>query len=165
MVNIETEVRKNKDVIGRLLKLKDGYVKIGWYKGEHESNGLLCSENAYMQEHGFNIKHKNGKTTHVPARPFLTITMNKNEGRWNKLWKDIVKQYIDGKKTLTDVLNRIGIIVQADIRKTLRSNVPPPNADSTRRRKIALGRKPTTLIDTGKMYDNISYDAFEGTEK
>lgn len=166
MIDIKTKVKsKDKKTIERLLKLKDGYVKIGWNKDDRYENGTYVAEVAFFNENGFTIHHKNGTVTPVPPRQFLKFTMAKNSKNWFTYWKDTIKQYLDGKKTLKMALERLGLIVKIGIQNTIISNVPPPNAESTLRRKKAKGSPEITLWDSGTMFNKIGLEIHEGKEK
>lgn len=156
---IKIKVKTNKKVEKAINDLVDGHVKVGWFEGQtYPKKKLTVAENAYMQNKGFTIKHKNGTETKVPPRPFVQLTMDKNTNKWNTFWKQEYKQVLDGFIKLKMALNKLGIMVKEDIQKTLKSNVPPKLADSTlKARKTKGNYSETTLIDTKRMYDTINY--------
>lgn len=164
-ISISLKTTTNKQAEKVIKDLKDGFVKVGWIKEEKYKNGLYVAENAYMQENGFTITHKNGKRTYVPKRPFLSITINKNSNKWQTLWKGLYKSVLDGKTKLATALGKLGVRIKDDIQATIRSNVKPDNAPSTQARKRSKHRPLITLMDTKKMYSSINYESVVGKNK
>lgn len=158
-INIKLKTKTNKKVEETITDLVDGYVKIGWYDGQKEPNGLLVAENAYMQEHGFYIKNKKGKTlVYVPPRPFLQITMTNNMDKWNNFWKQEYKQVLDGKFNLMHALNKLGTMVRSDIQDTIiSSNGIRPNKPSTIAIKKRKGSPLIPLMDSLTMLNTLGY--------
>ena len=161
-IRIKMVTKTNNKLEKAIQTLKSGYVKIGWFEGQKEPNGLLVSENAYMQNNGFTIKHKNGKQTYVPPRPFMQITMTNNANKWNNFWKQHYKEVVDGKINLKQALNRLGIMVKSDIQDTIiSSNGIRPNAPSTIESKRRKGSPLIPLIDSSTMLSSINYKSEE----
>lgn len=161
MSKIKVSMITKKDKTDKLIdNLKEGNVKVGWFKGEkYPDKDILVSEIAFLNENGHEIK-RNGKTiARVPPRPFLAITMADNGARWQFFWKKLYKQVLDGKLTLQIALNKLGEMVRASIKDTIWSSVPPPNAPSTIKHKKG---RTTTLIDTGLMLKTINYESKVG---
>lgn len=162
-IKIKLETKADKKAEQAINNLKDGYVKIGWFEGQKEPNGLLVSENAYMQNTGFTIKHKNGKSTYVPPRPFMDITLNRYGKEWNSFWKEAYKQVSEGKAKLTQVLNKLGIKVKSNIQDTIiSSDGIRPNTPSTLASKKAKGHGTIPLIDSRTMLQTINYHSEVG---
>lgn len=161
-IRIKMVTKTNNKLEKAIQKLKSGYVKIGWFEGQKEPNGLLVSENAYMQNNGFTIKHKNGKQTYVPPRPFMNITLEENGIRWHNFWKNAYKKVVEGKEKLKKALNELGLVVKKDIQRTLRSNVKPELKKSTIKARQRKGNyRTTTLMDSETMYKTINYKSEE----
>ena len=154
------KVKTNKGVVESLKSLSDGSVKVGWWGGQTEPNGLLVAENAYLQNKGFTIKHKNGTETQVPPRPFMQIAVNENVNKWNSAWKKEYKKVLDGKSSLKNALNYLGEVIRTSIKSVIRSNVKPANAPSTLKARKRKGNyNETTLMDSLTMYNTIQYNS------
>lgn len=161
-IRIKMVTKTNNKLEKAIQNLKSGYVKIGWFEGQKEPNGLLVSENAYMQNNGFTIKHKNGKQTYVPPRPFMQITQNVNQDKWTRFWKKEYKEVVEGKMTLKQALNKLGIMVKSDIQDTIiSSNGIRPNRPSTIESKGRKGSPLIPLIDSSTMLSSINYKSEE----
>lgn len=166
-IKVSMKTKTNKRLLDGLNKAeKDGSVKIGWFEGPKEPNGLLVSENAYMQNKGFTITHKNGKKTYVPPRPFMNITMTTNSSKWQSIWKKAYKSILEGKNSLQWALNVLGITVKTDIQKTiLSSNGIRPNTPSTIEAKKRKGHPLIPLLDSKTMFNTINYQTRVGKAK
>lgn len=165
-IKVSMKTKTNKQAEQTIKNLKDGYVKIGWFEGKKEPNGLLVAENAYMQENGFRIKHRNGKETYVPPRPFLSITMSKNSSKWQSIWKKAYKTILEGKNSLILALNVLGTKVKTDIQDTIKSSDGiRPNAPSTIESKKRRNRPLIPLMDSMAMFKTINYKSTVGKGK
>ena len=158
-IKFKVKTKTNKSIERGIKDLTDGYVKIGWFKGKTEPNGMLSSEVAYLNDKGHNIIHKGRVVGYVPARPFMEITMAENQKRWNNFWKKAYQEVVKGKLRLKEALTKLGDIVRQDIKITIRSNVRPHNAKSTKRAKRAKGHPDITLIDSGTMLRNVDVES------
>lgn len=159
-IKVKLETKTNKKAEDTIKHLKDGSVKIGWYKGTKYKNGLLVSEVAYMNDKGFTIKHKNGKETYVPPRPFMQITFTKNSDKWNNFWKEQYKDVADNRISLKKALDKLGIIVKSDIQTTIiSSDGIRPNTESTLRSKKSKGHGTIPLIDSRVMLEHIDVES------
>lgn len=130
---------------------KSGEVEIGYFYGEkmhrdEDNNMVDLASVAIYNEFG---------TETIPERSFMRSTIDDNN-------KDIVNKIaieenkvIDGKQTISKMLDRIGIIVKSMIQKKIKAAASwaTPNAPSTLRKK---GNKPP-LTDTGQLARDIDY--------
>lgn len=119
-------------------------VKAGYFEGKAYPNGFEIAENALVQEYG-TIEHGG----FIPPRPFLSNAM-KNERKW----ETILHAELDKGRSLSQALARVGEEMRNDIIRSIDSNLPPPNAQSTVERKGSSH----TLIDTGMMKRATSYE-------
>lgn len=108
--------------------------------------GLLDGEQATI-----GLYNEKG-TSRAPARPFMAITERRLRPDIGDRVASAVGRVID----FNDMqqLESVGKYYARQIQKTIRSNVPPPNAESTLRRKQARSRK--TLIDYGNMLRGVT---------
>mgnify|MGYP001135224861 CR=1 FL=1 len=119
-------------------------VKAGYFKGKAYPNGFEIAENALVQEYG-TMEHGG----FIPPRPFLSNAM-KNERKW----ETILNAELDKGRNLYQALSRVGEEMRRDINKSIDSNIPPPNAQST------IDKKGSShpLIDDGVMKQSTSYE-------
>lgn len=96
-------------------------------------------------------------TEKIPERSFLRSAIDENESQINKWREEALVQVLDGKWTLEKALESIGFKVQQLIQNKIKSNVPPPNADSTIKGKRREGLAPNTLIESGLLLRSITY--------
>lgn len=133
------------------------YVKVGFpapaFGKPREDDQLTVGEVAVYNEFGTTDDEGN---THVPERSFLRSTMDEK--------RSVIQDFID--KTLEKVpdeytteqaLERIGLFAVKLIAQKINSNIPPPNAPSTIRRK----QSSQTLIDTRQMVQTLLAQGFE----
>lgn len=119
-------------------------VKAGYFEGKSYPNGFEIAENALVQEYG-TMEHGG----FIPPRPFLSNAM-KNERKW----ETILHAELDKGRNLYQALSRVGEEMRRDINKSIDSNIPPPNAQST------IDKKGSShpLIDDGVMKQSTSYE-------
>lgn len=131
-------------------------VKAGILEGATSNeSGQNVAEYAACNEFG---------TTHIPSRPFLRKTYDDKESNWVQGLGNALARLKPAQ-----ALKMLGIRMQDDIVATIKSNMPPQNADSTIARKtkgvIRGGQtvgshNPGTLIDTGSMINSVNYEVF-----
>lgn len=145
----------------QIRKMQDGVMLVGWDKNQHESNGMLTAEVAYLNEVGHYIHHKNGNTTHIVARPFLSYTVEQNEKHWFAAWRKMVRMYFEGQyktfRQIMQILCRDYII--EDIRRTVVEKKPfAPNYRTNKKTGKREFLSKTPLIDEGTMIGNLTYE-------
>lgn len=97
------------------------------------------------------------KPSRIPARPFMSNTVQNKKAEWKKVISTVLQQVIDGQSELKTALNTIGITVQTDIQATIAEGNFTANSAMTVQRK---GRN-SPLIDTGEMRDSLTYEVTE----
>lgn len=115
--------------------------RAGYYSNLSYPNGLTLIENALIQEYG---------TEHIPPRPFLRKALKKNP-EWAKFVKEMFDANGDGTLTLEQIAQQVALMMKTDIQEAISSNIPPPNAESTIKRKGSS----KTLIDTGTLRSSV----------
>lgn len=128
--------------------------------------------------------HDNGAPEqNIPARPFMIPGIESVATEVTNILAALAKGHLNkGKLTADQGLTRVGLKVQAAIRKKINEGVPPPLADSTLRRRAArkgkglgsrkgaklelelraAGWDPSVdfakpLVDTGQMRNAVSF--------
>lgn len=171
-----------RDLLGRVQALTGGaYAKVG-ILADSERGGLhqqgpdgkaaplTVAEIAAVHEFGT----VDGR---IPSRSFVRSTFDEQrEALAADARKLVIAVVLDGRMTADRALNILGLKLASMIRAkiTMGAGVPPPNAPSTRRRKLAKGgwnRKgkaqtrgqgPRPLVDTGRMLGAIAWAVVKG---
>ncbi len=129
------------DRIKKELKSVKG-VRVGYIKDKRYPNGFSLIHNALVQEYG---------NERIPPRPFLRRTLKKRD-EWRMY---VIENYdVDSKKTLNQIALETGMIIKRDIQRSIDSNIPPPNAKSTVKKKGSTH----TLIDTGTLRNSVQIE-------
>lgn len=149
------------DVLKRIRAMNKSKIKAGVLKGATYDNGLPVAQVALWNEYG---------TSRMPSRPFMRTTVENHKNDWGNRLVANMNAYLQGRSSLEDGLNDVGNMMQAHIQETIDSNIPPPNAKSTAKRKASRvvdekgkpieggsGTKQT-LIDSGVMIKSVSYE-------
>lgn len=95
-------------------------------------------------------------TKYAPARPFLRGWFDnaENKARAEKWLAALMPSVISGKRTKEQVLDILGFKIVGEIQKTMTGpGIPPPNAESTIRKKGSS----TATVDTGAMRAKITH--------
>jgi hypothetical protein len=114
-----------------------GYaLKVGVLDNARRTSGITQAELAAVQHFG----SKDGR---IPSRPFIAMTFDKHREAYVQLLIKYLRSWYEQKMSADDVLNRIGLKIATDIKKTVTqgAGVPPPNAPSTIMRKLNKGRR------------------------
>lgn len=92
----------------------------------------------------------------IPERPAFRMTFGSSsvQKQISRAAGFAIDQIIAG-KDVEDSAKGIGEVGLAALRKTYRSNIPPPNAPSTIRKK---GEGKNTLFDTGELFRELAFD-------
>lgn len=126
---------------------------------QHEGSDLTVGEVAIVNELG---------TTdgHVPARPFVKPTFERDSAALTKELAEGLQMMLTGGMSIRAALIRVGRYGADQVRKTIRANVPPPNAESTLEGKAQRGssgrQSKRTLIDTFQMINAVGYELIRG---
>ena len=146
--------------------LKTAKVRVGIFSNATTDDGKLIAEYATYNEFG---------TSRIPARPFMRTTMQNHSAEWQNTFAHMIKGQAEDPTAVDKALRMVGTQAVGHVRETIKSNLPPPNAESTRRKKTkvitgAKGRPmrdgngdvvtyaPGTLIDTGAMIQAIAFE-------
>ena len=142
---------EDKDVnYSRVLKALDSkasHVDVGIHAFTGAELVTIASANEFGAMAGRNRKVR------IPERSFIRSTVDSNRTLYRQEGETLINRIVDGKITQAQGLGLLGRRVQRDIQRTIRSNVPPPNAPST----IAAKGSDHTLIDTAAMLQAVTY--------
>lgn len=92
-------------------------------------------------------------TDTIPARPFLTIALERHKAEIAHIQKRLARGLVEGKLELDQALGLLGETVVNAVKQTIADGVSPPNSQRTIERKGSA----TPLIDTGQLRGSISY--------
>lgn len=152
-----------KKIVGNMQTAK---LRVGIFKNATTTDGKLIAEYATYNEFG---------TEHIPPRPFLRSTIKAHSSDWRNTFAAMLKGTAQDAPAVERALTLVGVQAVGHIQDTIDSNMPPPNAESTRRqkRKTLLDAKsrpmkdeagkvmthiPGTLVNTGMMRKAISFE-------
>jgi hypothetical protein len=142
-----------------------GYVAVGVLEdAEPYPDGQGVAEVALWNEFG---------TRNIPERSFLRSAISDGSEKIQAWQKEVLSKVLLGMPA-RKALEILGFRVMELVRNKIKSGVPPPNAPSTIRAKIASGSLPksmkgkkagkhgtSTLVDTGHLLESISYKVYE----
>lgn len=134
-----------------LSKYRKAYVTVGVHQDAGEYKGdVSVVEVALFNEFG---------TWHIPKHPFMTLTLSKNEDKLNRMREEIIENIASGKWDIDKGLNYLGFNLMVMVQNQIKSNMPPENAESTKKAKLAKGIAPNTLMDSLLLLRSITYKA------
>ena len=131
-------------IIKEIASWKNTKVKIGLFKEEGKNDGEYIADYAYANEFG---------EGNVPSRPFIRNTFDENQSDWSDSLQENLGKVIEGKIDSNNIFSLLGERAVDDVKKTISNNLPPPNAESTIKKKGSS----KTLIDSGAMRNAVSY--------
>lgn len=130
--------------------------------GGAETSSTPVAEYAAINEYG-------APAANIPARPFMSTTMDENRDRYARLAREYVMRIIlasrrsqqsVGKGAAIIALKRLGNDVRNDLIKQIVAWDEPPNAESTVRQKGA----DNPLVDSGHMQRAIVWEIRQGNQ-
>lgn len=86
----------------------------------------------------------------IPQRSHIRSYFDEERKKIERFAASKAGQVLDGRITLRQALEQIGLLMLSLHKKKIRSSIPPPNAPST----IARKGSDKTLIDTGQMLNS-----------
>lgn len=158
---IKSEI-KTEDYVSPTLKAflnnikgaKTSYVTIGIHNdaGEYE-DGTEVYQVALFNEFG---------TQTAPERSFMRSAIDENDALINQWREEMVDNILNKDWSIEKALNAIGFRIQQLIQNKIKSNVPPPNEQSTKNQKEREGYADRTLIASGLMLRSVGYKVVLG---
>ncbi len=145
VTSIDKGYNRLKKEFGELTKGQ--YIAVGVYGSgaEQDHGGLTNVEVASFNEFG---------TERIPARPFISQTVDKNEAKYVKLARALTDDMMVGTITTDYMFARFGEQVVADIKNAILDREFLPNAPST----IFKKGSDTPLVDKGQLLGSISHE-------
>lgn len=146
-----------KDLKKILHQLENSHVTIGVHEdaGKYStgSNPPTVVEVAFWTEFG---------TRSQPERSWLRSAVDENQSTIDRWREELLPQILDGKISVQKGLEIMGFRMQTLVQNKIKSNVPPPNAASTREQKRRDGAGDSTLIHSGLLLRSVTYKVVMG---
>lgn len=137
-VSIQDKKDPNADKIFKeLKKLNGSYVTVGIHQDAGQyPDGQDVVQVALCNEFG---------TDTIPERSFFRSAIDGNQSKINAWQEEALERVLSGQWTAEHALESIGFKIQILIQNKIQSNVPPPNAPSTVRKKMNSGTLPKSI--------------------
>lgn len=160
----------------RLAQRKHSYAKAGVLGQaaleQHEGDDGQVLTNVQLA-----VIHEFGVPGRVPERSFIRAPFDKHRAEYQALLRTMLGSFLDRKVNVAQALGVVAMKMAFDMRAYVLdgAGVPPPNAPSTLRRKIAKGywkklspeklaakiaegTGPRPLVDTGQMVKTVTHE-------
>jgi len=98
----------------------------------------------------------------IPARSYIRSTMDEQSERFLKGADGLIGMVIDGDISKYQALERMGLLIETEIKKKIRTLRNPPNAPATIKAK---GGKDNPLINKGTLVGSIRYVVKTATDR
>lgn len=98
----------------------------------------------------------------IPARPYLRTTVKENSRKWATGFERLMKNQTSNPGAVDRAFRLLGEQAVGDIKQTIMSSVPPPNAPATIEQK---GPGKPTLFDTGSLLKAHGYVVIKGKRR
>lgn len=142
------KMRKNL-LKGQCLNVKVGFFEDSVYGPENDN--LYVAQVAQWNNEG---------AVNIPMRPFFYVYMQKLQTN-SKMVEEMapyIHQVAMGLMTWTQLYQRLGAELTAELKEVIKQWSTPPNSPFT----VALKGKNDPLIDTGKMMESVNYRLGQG---
>ena len=124
--------------------------KVGWFETAKYPDGTSVAYVAQILELGYAPKN-------IPPFAMLRQTIDMNEEEWSKFFNGVATKIIQGRMTLNQAMEALGLLVAGDVRKTISQITSPALKETTlelRRRRGNTSTKP--LVDSGLMLATVT---------
>lgn len=168
---MSVKVKVNWDIIHTLkIMEKGGRVKVGWREDTKYDDNTPVYKIAQIQEYGARIPvtdkmrkwfavqgfplSKHTTEIVIPPRAFMRQTSDKHKKEWMWKFREYLVKVLDGKITFEQAMNRLGAVIQGDIKETISTFSEPANSPMT----IAMKGFNAPLRNTGIMLETVDYE-------
>lgn len=140
------------------LTSSDTYVAIGVLDGSGEvpDEGITVAGLATVHE--FGAWAGPGHSVWIPERAPIRKTLDEQEDKINRATTRLLSNVVAGKENIDNALDKLGLFVSSQIRRTIQIGVTPENAPSTKAKKGSS--KP--LVDTGLLIRSYTHQVRHG---
>ena len=147
MANVQDIDRGMKKIMSSLGELTKTSLNVGVFSdaiNSKEKDTSYVADYAITNEYG---------SEHIPARSFMRSTIDEQGDTWTNSLADAFMNVAKNGLNINKQLYKTGAVARNDIIDKIDSNINPPNAPSTIKKKGLLKNK--TLIDTGVLRSSI----------
>ena len=147
-----------KAILKRLADESLHVAQVGFLPGgkAYPETGELVAAVAAKQEYG-------DPGERIPPRPFMRPTIAENKAEWRELVMDGCKLVAEGKLSVLDVLEGVGLQAEGDVVKKISQIWTPPLSPYTIQKRAEraglpvdqVSKKP--LVDTGTMLAQVTH--------
>ncbi len=140
-------IKKPTDAIKELEKISNSMkgadsVKVGLPKGSNDyPDGTSVIMVGAVHEFGSSSKN-------IPQRSFLRSTVQEKRRKYKKMFSKLAKKIVNGKLTVKEALNLLGLQVQTDVKEKI-TDIKEPELKH---------REGNPLVDTGHLRQSITYE-------
>lgn len=85
-------------------------LQVGWFDSANYNDSMPVAQAAFFQEFG---------TKTAPPRPFFRPAVEDNKGKWTMLVDSGANAVLEGRATMSDVFNGLGLMAQADVKNKI----------------------------------------------
>lgn len=128
----------------QIAELQSKVAKVGWFESAIYPDGPHVATVVLIHELG-------APEAHIPPRPFIKPTIDKQGDEWSKNIEQGTKAVLDGKITAESMLEIVGQKAAGDIRRTISEIREPELAESTLAQRRRDGYSDQPLNRTGYM--------------
>lgn len=139
--------------------------QVGWFESSKYADGTPVAYIAAIHEFGYAPKN-------IPPRMGLREMSKERKSYWSKVAEQGARQILDGRSTADEMMELLGGVGEADVRKQIASVTEPPllpatikarqNASASGEKRTATGAKP--LVDSGYLLATVSHVVLEKGE-
>jgi hypothetical protein len=148
MASIQDKDKGMLSIEKMLAELRKTRINVGVFSdaiNNEEKKPIYVADYAATNEYG---------TDKIPERSFMRSTFDEEHEKWLRQIKGVISDVTAGKiNNIDNEIYKIGAVARSDIINKIDSNINPPNAPATIRRKGI--HKSKTLIDHGVLRSSI----------
>ena len=100
----------------------------------------------------------------IPPRPFFRPTIEQNQTQWKSLSASGIKAILEGNETANSMMEKMGLLISGQIRKSITKVNAPPLAPFTIKQRLSkrkdqntLGLLDKPLVFEGILLNSVSY--------
>lgn len=146
-----------KELEANINRIDKKVAKVGWFEKSRYENGQYVAQIAYQNEMGNPDKN-------IPARPFITQAIIKDEKLWGDILTDQARLIIEGRSTIERAFEIVGGVAAGSIKESIAALQKPALKESTIKRRMQkyknkqlVGGLTKPLIETALMLNSVSH--------
>lgn len=146
-----------KELEANINRIDKKVAKVGWFEKSRYENGEYVAEIAAQNEFGNPSKN-------IPARPFISQAIAKDEKLWANILEDQAKLILDGRSTIDKAFEIVGGVAAGSIKESISTLTEPPLSPVTIQRRLQkyknkqlIGGLTKPLIETAIMLNSVSH--------